>query len=462
MMSLIPEWARNSESFWNSVKERNLWFIKLRYGAVALLLFLIITLELLLKFPLTRVQVAATTIIAACILTYNIVIHRYRKAVKPENKFNNLHLSLLQMVLDLSALTLLIHYSGGVETPIFMFYIFHMIIGSMILPEAVIYSVALGVILVFNIITLTEYYGIIPHHPIIGLLSTPIYNDLNYLLVLQVVFSMMMVISVLLANKIASQLYQREHELWVTLNKLKEAEAEKQRYIIGVVHEIKTPVAAVQSILDIVLQRFLGPVSEDIAEKLRRARIRTDESIKLINNVLHISRIKLLDQITYDAINISELIQEVIEKHNIQAEIKSICIKMRTTADQIPCIPGDKALLEIAFSNLIGNAVKYNNPGGLVEISVVLLTDNVMIKICDNGIGIPAEDIKNVFNEFYRASNSRNFKFEGSGMGLTVVKQIITRHHGQISIESPSELQDSKKPGTCITVTLPVQKEDHK
>jgi len=456
MMSLIPNWARSSEEFWNSVKERNLWFIKLRYGAVALLIFLLLTIELFLEFPLTEVQLIAISLITLCILCYNLFLHKIRKKVTPENKFNNLHLSLLQMVLDLTALTLLVHYTGGVETPFYMFYIFHMIIGSMILPGVVIYSLAVLIMLLFSLMIFLEYAAVIPHHAIYRLFDPPIYDNLSYLIVLLVVFSMMMIISVMLANKIARQLYERERQLWETLDKLEKAEAEKQRYIMGVVHEIKTPVAAVQSILDLVIEQFLGPISREISEKLKRARLRTDEAIRLINNVLHISKIKLLDQITTESVDLDKLLQEVICKYNMQADMKKVKISFISESVKVPYISGDKALLEMAFSNLIGNGVKYNSAGGIVEISITAGKQNVITRVCDNGIGIPAEDLNKVFNEFYRASNSRSFKFEGSGMGLSVVKQIIKRHGGDIRIESPSRLRESDRPGTCVTVNLPV------
>lgn len=456
MISLIPIWARNSEEFWNSVRQRNLWFIKLRYGAVCLLALLLVSLELFTNFSLTRTQLFAVTGITLCILFYNLLLHKIRKRVNPGNRFNNLHLSLIQMILDLTTLTLLIHYTGGIETPFFMFYIFHMIIGSMILPGIVIYSITLAVIISFSTITFFEYSDLIPHHAIPGLLSMPIYNNLTYLLILLVVFSMMMIISVTLANKIARQLYESERQLWDSLNKLKDAEAEKQKYIMGVVHEIKTPVVAVQSILDLILQQFLGPVSDNVSDKLSRARNRTEEAVKLLNNILHISKIRLLDRLSSEKIDIAAMLNDLICKYSSQAEVNKISLVLKSENEKVSCIEGDRGLLEMSFSNLISNAIKYNHPDGIVEISVTHEKNFVQVNVSDNGIGIPQADINKVFDEFYRASNTRIIKFEGSGLGLSLVQQIIKRHGGRITLKSPSEIGSTESPGTTVEIILPI------
>ena len=139
MLNLIPSWAVHYEQFWNSVKRRNLWFIQLRYAAALMLLAFLFGTRYILSLTLTSTQFSATISITILILLYNIAIHFFRKRVKMVNEgFNHLHLSLLQMVLDLAALTLLIYFLGTLENPLYMFYIFHMIIGSLILPGSLI------------------------------------------------------------------------------------------------------------------------------------------------------------------------------------------------------------------------------------------------------------------------------------------------------------------------------------
>ncbi|MCX6150124.1 MAG: HAMP domain-containing sensor histidine kinase [Ignavibacteriales bacterium] len=458
MVSLVPSWAKHNDEFWNAIKKRNLWFIQLRYGAVVLLVFLLIGVKFILQLQLTETQLTAIISITICILIYNVLIHKIRPKIKPTGKFNNLHLSLMQMILDLLALTLLIYYSGGIENPLYMFYIFHMIIGSLILPGAVIYTIATVVVISLWMIALLEYNGILIHHGIAGLFSQPIYTNHNYLLMILFVFTIMMYLSVAIANRIAHQLYQREQQLRESLNKLNEAEKAKQRYVIGVVHEIKTPIAAVESFIELILKNYVGPISKEVEEKLLRVKIRTNEAIKMINNVLHISKLKLLDEIYDDEINIVEIVEGLLSKQNIIAESKDIKLEFEKYCDNNSKIFGDAVLLELALSNIINNALKYVSSGGRVEISLKPDGDYCLIEVCDNGIGIPETDQKKIFEEFYRASNIKHKGYEGTGLGLSLVNQIVKRHNGNITVQSPSRLQDKDRPGTCFTIKIPVKK----
>jgi signal transduction histidine kinase len=95
---------------------------------------------------------------------------------------------------------------------------------------------------------------------------------------------------------------------------------------------------------------------------------------------------------------------------------------------------------------------------GIVEIEVDEDKDNLIIKVCDDGVGIPEEEIDKIFNDFYRASNIKSGGVEGSGLGLSVVKQILERHNGTIYVQSPSHLSTNKYPGTSVTITLPFLK----
>ncbi|HEX2865627.1 MAG TPA: HAMP domain-containing sensor histidine kinase [Ignavibacteriales bacterium] len=458
MISLIPAWAGDYPEFWVSVKRRNIWLIKLRYAAVAMLIAMQLGLEFILKLPLTSLQAEAYVIITLSILFYNACFHYFRHYIKPEpGRFHPLHLSLLQMIMDLAALLLLVYYAGGIENPIYMFFIFHMIIGSLILPGFVIYTISAVVVLLLSLMAFFEYLGLIPHHGVAGLFIYPLYNNLNFIIVFLIIFSLMMFVSVIIANKIAHELYRREQDLVETLRKLNQAEVEKQKYIMGVVHEIKTPVSAVHSYLDLILGSFLGPVTSEVAERLNRARKRTEETIRMINNILRLSKLKLLDELSEEEINIEDLLLGIIEQHRETAEEKKINVSLVDKRKEKKSIYADSALLDVAFSNLLGNSVKYIGCSGVIEIVLSDSDKELFIEMCDNGIGIPESEFNKIFEEFYRGSNIKHGGYEGSGMGLSVVKQIIERHKGSIYVSSPSRLCSEGHPGACFRISLPAQ-----
>jgi hypothetical protein len=203
MLSLVPSWAYHYDEFWNTLRKRNLWLIKLRFGAALMLAVFIISSELLLGFSLSRMQETALGLITLSILLYNFILIYLRKFIKcsPES-FNPLHLSLIQIGLDLTALFLLCYFTGTIESPLFMLFVFHMIIGSLILPGFVIFSVALATILIFSAISYLEFLGVLPHFGIEGLLADPLYDNLSFISAYVTVFSFVIAMTVVITNRL--------------------------------------------------------------------------------------------------------------------------------------------------------------------------------------------------------------------------------------------------------------------
>ncbi len=456
MISLIPSWAHHYDEFWKTLRGRNLWFIKLRYGAALVLLLVLFVSEFIISIKFSPVQQNAILLVTFGILGYNVVLHYLRRYVVPDaESFNPIHHSLIQMILDIIALFLLVYFTGSIESPLFLLFAFHMIIGSLILPGAVVYGIAFCIAAVFTSLVLLEYKEILFHHSVAGFLKYPLYTDFNYVITFAVFFIFLIFVIVLLTNRIARQLYTNEQQLVETINKLNKAEEEKQKYIIGVVHELKSPIAAVQSYIEMILQKYLGPLDEKVELKLQSARERASEAIEMINDILKISRLRLMSGISPENVDIKEITCSIIEKLKGRIEAGNISIKL--TDDRILGTPvkGDKFLLEMAVSNLLSNAVKYVPKGGSISVLIGETESGIDLHISDSGVGIPAKDQENIFKDFYRASNIKNKGYEGAGLGLSIVKQIIMRHGGKISVVSPSEIGTKENPGSTFKVFLP-------
>jgi signal transduction histidine kinase len=457
MISLVPSWAQNYNEFWITIRKRNLWLIKMRFAAALMLAAFILSAEFLLGFKLTGEQESALVIITFSIVLYNIFLIYLRTFVRfSTNAFNPLHLSIIQMALDLAALFLLCYYTGSIESPLIMLFVFHMIIGSLILPGGLIYSIAAATVIIFSGIIYLEFINVIPHHQLTGLFPQPLYTNVAFISSYLTVFGFVIIMTVVITNRIARELYKMEQQLIESLQKLEAAEIEKQKYIMGVVHEIKTPLSAVHSYLDIILEKFLGPLDPKVEEKLVRTRYRSQEAIALIDDILKVSRIKLLDELNLEKIDPYEIVCQLTGKQSSNIQKKSIKLEINDLRRSKSFIDGDRFLLEIALSNLINNAVKYTGYNGHVEVELTEHENKVMITVSDSGVGIPPEDIEKVFNDFYRAANIRHKNYDGTGMGLTIVRQILKRHGGEISVISPSKLGNKLTPGTSFTVSIPV------
>jgi len=459
MFNLIPTWAYHYEAFWLTIRRRNLWFIKMRYGIVILLPLVIYLAENLLDIIFLPLQKNLLYAITAVILAYNVFFHSIRKYLKHDSqKFNPLHLSILQMIADLFTLTAIVYLTGSIESPLLFFFVIHIMVGSLILPDYLIYSFAVLLIIGFWTITVGEFYSIIPNFHLNGYLPYDLHGELSFVLGVNISFALVIILIVIISNRMASQLYIREQQLLHSLDKINAAEKEKQKYISGIVHEIRTPLSAVQAYLDLVLQKFLGPLDEVVEQKLIRARKRSEEAIELANDVLKISKLHSENSFVMEEIDIPEILDTVIKRAKINAEAKGVELYLGNRIKEKHTFQGDPLLIQIALSNIIANSIKYNSVDGIVEIDVYDDKNELVINVSDNGLGIPESEMEKVFTDFYRASNVRKAGLEGSGLGLSVVKQIIERHGGTINIKSPSHISTDKYPGTEVRITLPFVK----
>ena len=150
-----------------------------------------------------------------------------------------------------------------------------------------------------------------------------------------------------------------------------------------------------------------------------------------------------------------EILEIITEKHSGGIKNKNITILQNDRRSYKKILMADKLLFELALSNIISNAVKYSAVNGKVQIDLSDDENNMIIEISDSGIGIPDAELKSVLGEFYRASNVKRSDFEGSGLGLALVKEVIERHNGSVSINSPSKIGTIENPGTTVVIKLP-------
>jgi signal transduction histidine kinase len=298
--------------------------------------------------------------------------------------------------MDLLCLSFVVYVSGGLEAPIFMFYVFHMIIGSLILPAFVMYSIAGTLIVVFSLLSILELYGVIPHYTISGLLPFNFYDNLIYVIGVLSIFSSVVIITVMLTSKISSELYGREKHLKKALDELNEAEKSKQKYVIAIVHELKSPIVASMSQMELVLGNFVGEINENVRAKIQIAKERALGAIEMINNILHVSKFKLFNNLKMEEVLLTPIILSRINVLANIAERNRISVKFENAENENVKINADNVLLELVFSNLIGNAVKYTQENGNVIITMKDEGNFRVVEIIDNGIGIPQTNSINI------------------------------------------------------------------
>ncbi len=219
------------------------------------------------------------------------------------------------------------------------------------------------------------------------------------------------------------------------LAKVEEARDRLTKSISVVAHDLKSPLAAIQSYFSMILGGYVGEVNDAIRPMIERSSIRIDGLLDLIGDLLDISRIEMgqMDD-EMENVAIAEVIEVPLQDIRRLAEEKKVELIDDISAEITP-VYGSFNRLQQVFSNLLSNAVKFTPDGGVINLKIYEKDGTILGTVRDTGIGIPDEDIPYIFKDFYRASNVE--KGTGTGLGLSIVRIIIEAHGGHVWVESP-------------------------
>ncbi|MBI3122847.1 MAG: response regulator [Ignavibacteriales bacterium] len=234
------------------------------------------------------------------------------------------------------------------------------------------------------------------------------------------------------------------------ITQFKKIEQIKSQFVSMVAHELKTPLAAVQGFINIILNDSLGVDREKQKEYLSRSTVRLKSLTDLVNDLLDISRMELkTKQREIEDVDITETLKSTLQFLEFEIKKKEILIDTHIQ-ENLPTIKADVSEITRLFTNLISNAIKYNKESGSIYIIAHQENNYVCIKIRDTGIGMKPEERDRLFSEFYRAKNEMTRGISGTGLGLSIVKKIVESYYGKIEVESVFGY------GTTFTIHLPI------
>ncbi|MBI3398082.1 MAG: hypothetical protein HY026_02440 [Deltaproteobacteria bacterium] len=427
----------------DDVLERLEWLIYIRWAAIV---FIIAATLIAINIFKVGLPILPLYLIALFIAVYNTGFKIYLKQIKGKTPsvVNARRFSIIQSMLDIISLILLIHFTGGAENPFIFYFIFHTILTSLLLSKRNSYIQA-GIICILAVgLFMLEYVGILPHHSIKGFLGTDLYKNITYTAAISFVFISTIFIATFFTVSVSKKL--KESNL-----KLHEMDRLKDEYVKMVSHDLKSPLASIQSLLEVMLGGFAGPVDEKVKEILQRIQKKIGFLHHYTKDLLDLSRIRAEKNLNLKKFNIKEVIDTAVEIAMPKMGEKEIELDIEIP-DNFPTVAADKEQITYVFLNLIANAFKYTPSGGKVQVTVSQKNDTIIAEVTDTGIGIPPQDLPHIFEEFFRASNVVKAT-KGTGLGLSLVKHIIERHNGNILIES--ELGK----GTAFRFTLPIDKD---
>jgi signal transduction histidine kinase len=225
----------------------------------------------------------------------------------------------------------------------------------------------------------------------------------------------------------------------VTLKPAREALASQKQFIGNVAHELRTPLAVIKTNTEVAL---LDPtVAEDMREMLVSNVEELDRISQIINNLLSLSALVRPEGMEFAAIDFSELVSGVVDTYGPLAKGNELDVTVRK-APHLK-VWGNRTALEQIVGNILKNSINYTPKGGRVRVTIELaLNNNIELVVQDSGIGIARKDLFRIFEPFYRAEPSRmrmqdlGRKSGGTGLGLTIVSELIKAHEGRITMRS--------------------------
>lgn len=225
----------------------------------------------------------------------------------------------------------------------------------------------------------------------------------------------------------------------------------RKEFVANVSHELKTPLTSIKTYSETMIEQDLDEESKNKFMKVILSE--ANRMTRLVSDLLQLTKFDY-KKVAWNKINfdITELTKQVCEKHKIQAEKKEQILECYITSN-VPEVYGDRDGIERVITNIVTNSIKYTPEKGNIKVYVGAVYDDAYIKIIDNGIGIPKEDLPRVFERFYRVDKARSREMGGTGLGLPIAKEIIEANGGSIDMKS-----DVGK-GTEVVIKVPLKKD---
>ena len=452
---------RFSDIFGPELAERLRWFSALRWIAVAGLAGVSLAGP---RIGLTSVWPSLFVVAALVAASNLVVLTALRRSERGEVPYANMRASAIaQMVMDLFALTVCVHFTGGLTSPLLPFYAFHMAIGTIMIKTSLMYGMASITTIGMLVLYLLEGGGVLPAHPLLadwprgGWLPGGFNMAVMPIALFGIVYLTDSVTSRFKERSIelhqtSEQVRQRGAELARLLAEKEELERRKSHYMRISAHQLRSPLGTIKTSLQVLLDGYLDPGSERGRKLLAGAADRVGDLLLIVNDLLELAKMRegRSKAPWTRQVYINQVLADIFDAQEPFASERKVTL--------VPDIQGVAKLewgvppdLVYAFENLVHNAIKYSKPdGGTVTVRLRVVDEVARVEVMDHGIGIPADVIDNVFLEFVRAPNAKQHVREGTGLGLSIVDEAIRMHGGRVAVASV------EGEGSTFTVSLPL------
>lgn len=398
--------------------------------------------------------------VAVFVLFYNAVFYAIARSIKQQSD-EELGISTralqaftyFQVGLDYASIFLLVHFSGGATSPVIFFFFFHIIFAAILLPDKS--SVWFAGIAAFGMILMAflDWNDVVSSSPLSyrgDQLRLP--EKLWYLNAKLAFFVPAIFITAVSTSVIMKILKRRIIENALFYEQAERLTEERWRFMRKASHNLRAPLNAVTSMLELLKDEYFGPLTPEQREHLRRIHRRTRTMADMLKTLMAIAKSRAQTRVTLPTpMLIADIAGRINRTFEDRALLKGLALRI-DVPDTLSDTFADLEVIEPVVENLISNAIKYTREG---EVCVNFERSDSFLKISvrDTGIGIPENDKARLFEEFFRARNAKVIEEIGTGLGLAFVKETINQRGGRIDWDS------KEGEGTRFDVFLPIAPE---
>ncbi len=343
-----------------------------------------------------------------------------------------------QIIVDLAALTAVVHYVGSLETYIAFAYLFHIVLACIFFSRLESFGVAAMACAFYLACVGLEIAGVLPRAGLYGDPSLREQIERTPGVVLLSAGSALVVWLVVwyFASHLSTMVRERDSRLDETNRRLVEAQREKSRHMLLTAHELKAPFAAIHANVHLLLHGHCGPLPTDATDALNRIAGRCRRLAAQIQEMLQLANIETPEEMNsrWADLDLAEAVRWSLAEVQPLAEERQVTVEHDLRAARTS---GVEDHVKMLLLNLLSNAVIYSNRGGKVHVRCLAgAGDGPIVTIEDHGIGIPAEKLPRIFEEYYRTAEAVRHNRESTGLGLAIVRRVAETHGIQVRVES--------------------------
>ena len=285
------------------------------------------------------------------------------------------------------------------------------------------------------------------------LISTPVFTFLS---AIELIFKIFAILIIGFASSTLVGRIHSERETWeklrVAYEELKKLDVAKSEFISIASHQLRTPLTAIKGYISMILEKLYGKPPEKMEKPLENIYLSNERLIKLVNDLLNVSRIEAgRMEMKPEKLSIESIITSITEELKNAAKEKGLYLKWEKPKKPLPKIAIDREKIRQVIMNVVDNAIRYTEKGG-VTIKCKAQNEKCKIEISDTGTGLTKYELSKMFESFSRGAAGTRLYTEGVGLGLYIARRLIELHHGKIWAESKG-----KGKGSTFYIELPIK-----